>query len=530
LRIPAIMKRARKQAAPSQTAPEEAAMRRYSFPPVALASALAVLVLHLVTAGHYGIFRDELYYLACADHLDWGYVDQPPLSIAILWAWRAAFGDGAIALRIPPALGGALLVLLTAWIARELGGSRFAQSLAALAVAITPEYLGLASFYSMNAFDLVFWAILFLILIRLVVTEDARLWLAFGAVAGLGLQNKISLLFLGAGVAVAIALTPLRRQLATRWPWLGGVLAALIFAPHVLWQAAHGWPTREFMENAQRYKIAALSPLQFVSAQLLDMHPLNALLWLAGLMWLLFGREGRRFRAVGLVFVSVLAILIIQKSKPYYLAAAFPPLFAAGAIAIDARLGAARWPRLALFALLPVAGLVVAPLAIPLLPVESFIAYQRALGMAPGASGENHRVGPLPQHFADRFGWQEMTAAVARVYASLTPEERRDVIIVTGNYGEAGALNYYGRRLGLPPAVSQHNSFFLWGPGSGTGRLVIAVGMSVEDLAAGFESVTEAARLTSPYAMPYETADPILVCRGLKRPLADAWRSGKHFI
>jgi hypothetical protein len=298
----------------------------------------------------------------------------------------------------------------------------------------------------------------------------------------------------------------------------------------VLWQVANGWPTREFMANAQRYKIAASSPLQFLGAQLLNMHPLNAPLWIAGLVWLLLQREGRRFRALAIVFLTVFAILVAQKSKPYYLAAAFPPLFAAGAIAFDSALGARAWARALLFGLWPLAGLVTAPFATPLLPPDAFIAYMRALGRDPTPSGENQRMGTLPQHFADRFGWQEMTAAVARVYASLTPEERRDVVIVTGNYGEAGALNYYGRRLGLPAAVSQHNNCYLWGPGAGSGKVVITVGMSVEDVASSFESVSEAARLEPGYAMPYETRDPILICRGLKLPLADAWRQGKKYI
>jgi hypothetical protein len=505
-------------------------MGRPSFTPVALASALAVLALHLATATGYGVFRDEFYYLACADHLDWGYVDHPPLSIAVLWAWRRLFGDSLFALRVLPSICGAVLVLLASAMAREMGGRPFAQSLAALALAITPEYLGMASFYSMNAIDLVVWGLLLLVLVRLVATDQPRLWLLFGALAGLGLQNKISILFLGAGVGVAAVATPLRRHLATPWPWLGGLLAALFFAPHVFWQVSHGWPTREFMDNAQRYKIAAITPLQFMAAQLMNMHPLNAPLWISGLLWLLFHREGRRFRALGLVFLTVLAILVLQKSKPYYMAAAFPALFAAGAMAFDAALGARRWARAVAFTALPLAGLATAPFAVPLLPPETFIAYMQALDRGPTPSGENQRMGALPQHFADRFGWEEMAATVARVYASLPPEERRDAIIVTSNYGEAGAINYHGRHLGLPQAVSQHNNFYLWGPGPGSGQVVITVGMSKEDVEDTFTSVREAARLSSRYAMPYENSDPILVCRGLTLPLADAWRRGKRYI
>jgi hypothetical protein len=495
------------------------------------AVAVAHLLLHLATNGRYGIFRDEFYYLACADHLDWGYVDHPPLSIALLAAQRALLGDSVHALRVLPALAGAGLVLLAAVIAREMGGGRFAQGLTALCVAIVPQYLVVTGFYSMNAFDLLFWAAAALLAIRIVKTEDPRLWLALGAVTGLGLLNKISLLFFGLGLAVGVVLTPLRRQLLRPHPWLGGLLALALFAPHLLWQVRQDWPTREFIENATRYKIASLTPLQFLLAQLDEIHPFNLPVWLAGLGFLLFGREGRRFRVLGIVYLAALVAMAAQKSKPYYLGPAYPMLLAAGAVAIEGWTGARPWLRWrpALPAVLVAGGMLVAPLVVPLLPVEALIAYQRALGVR-NTPAERHEMGPLMQHFADRFGWEEMARTVASVYEALAPEERRAASIVTANYGEAGALRYYGRRLGLPPAVSQHNSFYLWGPGPGSGEVVIAVGIPAEDLREAFLSVTVGPRVESPYAMPYETRHPVLVCRGLKPPLEEAWRRGKHYI
>ena len=222
-----------------------------------------VVAVQLVTGPAYGLFRDELYYLACADHLAWGYVDQPPLSIAVLAAVRALLGDSLPALRLVPALLDGVLVLLAADLARTFGGGRFAQALAGLAVAVTPVFLAMCGFYSMNAFDLVFWSLAVLIVARIIAADDRRGWLPLGIVLGLGLENKISVLFLGAGLAVALVVTPLRRHLRRREPWLALAVALLLFVPHVVWQAQHGWPTREFIANATRYKNTALSPLDF---------------------------------------------------------------------------------------------------------------------------------------------------------------------------------------------------------------------------------------------------------------------------
>ncbi len=486
-------------------------------------------VLHLATAAMYPIFRDEFYYLACAERLAWGYVDHPPLSIALLAVLRLLFGASLWALRIAPALAGAALIVLAAQLARRLGGGAVAQTLATLAVAIAPQYLGIFGYYSMNALDLVCWSLLLLLVLRLEETGERRLWLGLGALLGLGLLNKLSVLFFIVGLAAALPFSRLRRDLRQREPWLGALLGAAIFLPHVLWQVANDWPTREFVRNAQEGKIVALAPGEFFLAQLPQIHPLNALLWVTGLGWVLASRRGRRFRTVGIVFLTAFAVMALQRSKPYYLGPAFPALLAAGAVAFEPWLATRRKLRWTVFALWTVAGLVVAPLAMPILPVERLLAYQRALGIEPGTD-ERHDMGPLPQFFADRFGWREMTAEVARVYHTLPEAERPHTLIVTANYGEAGALNHYGPALGLPRAASQHNNFYLWGPGELDGvTTVITVGMEAEGPGQVLSSVEPAGRVVAPYAMPYETRHPILVCRGWTVEPTEAWRRGRHY-
>jgi hypothetical protein len=372
----------------------------------------------------------------------------------------------------------------------------------------------------MNAFDLVFWAVAVLLLARLVRTDDVRLWRPLGLVVSLGLLNKISLLFFAFGLGVAVLATPLRRHLKRRELWEGVCLALLLFTPYVLWEIGHDWATLEFMRNATRYKNVALSPVAFATAQLTTLNPLNAPPWMLGLAWLLLGRTGRRFRALGIVFVATFVVLAVQNSKPYYLGPAFPVLLAAGALVVEGLSAVPRWRwvRPALLVLLVACGALTAPFAIPVLPVETFIRYQRALGFTPSA-GEKSRLGPLPQHFADRFGWQELTEEVARIHGALPEEERAHAEIVTRNYGEAGAIDYYGRRHHLPPARSPHNSYYFWGPGRERPSVMILVGGPTEEVASVFAQVDVAGRLESPYAMPFEVRWPIHVCREPTMPL-----------
>jgi len=493
--------------------------------------ALMHFLLHVLTNGNYGMFRDEFYYIACSDHLAWGYVDHPPLSIALLAGSRVVLGESVQAIRLLPALMGSLLVILTGLMTRELGGGRFAQIFAALCVMIVPIYLVVTGFFSMNAFDCVFWVLSFSIIIRIITTDNEKLWLLFGLAVGLGLLNKISILVFGCSVVAGLLFTPYRRYFRSKYFWMAGGIALLVFVPHILWQVANDWPTVEFISNAKRYKIAPLTPLQFLGGQIMGIHPLNAPIWLAGLLFLLFAKKGQPYRILGLTYAIAFAVLAIQRSKAYYLSPAYPALLAAGGWAIEALLHRRgwHWAKPILLGIVLIGGAATAPLVVPILPVETFIGYQKFLGVEPSAE-ETNPLGELPQYFADRFGWENMTATVASVYEGLSPEQQAECVIVTGNYGEAGAIDYFGPRYGLPPAISQHNSYYLWGPGDVSGNVMISVGISREDLENAFESVTEMATIVSPYAMPYENHMPVYLCVGLRVPLNEAWQRGKHYM
>ncbi len=496
-----------------------------------LALAGATFLLHLLTNRHYNFFRDEFYYMACGEHLAWGYVDHPPLVAVLAKLSRALFGDSLGGLRLLPALAGAATVWLAGRMARELGGGRYAQGLAALGALVAPVYLEGFTLFTMNAFDILAWSLILWTAIRILQGGSPRLWLVLGLIAGVGLLNKHSVLFLLAGLLAGVLLTPARRHLRTPWPWLGGALALAIFAPHLVWQAQHGWPTLEFMSNARRLKNAPIAPLQFVIAQATIMHPLTAPVWLAGLGWLLVARAGRACRALAWAYLFILAVFIATQAKPYYLCGFYPILLASGAVAIEAP-GRARlmgWVRAAVPVLWIAGGALLAPVVLPVLPPQRLERYLEKLHLR-APLNERHRPPRLTQTFADEFGWEQMVARVARAYQRLTPEERARCAIFASNYGEAGAIDFYGHTYGLPHAISGHNNYFLWGPGTRPIDIVITVGEDRDDVEKSFRDVTEVDRTRNEWCMPYEDDLPILVGRDPRAPLSELWPQTKKYI
>jgi hypothetical protein len=490
---------------------------------------LAVLVFFAATASGYGVFRDELYYMACARHLDWGYVDHPPLVALIARLVGVAFGDSWIALRMLSALAAAGTVALVGDLAGELGGGRWARVLAQVLTATAPVYLSLFSIYSMNGFDVLIWAGLARIAARILAGGSQRLWLTFGALAGVGLLNKIDVVLLGAGIVAGCSLAGRFDVFRSRWIWLGGALAAALFAPHVAWQFVNGWPTREFVANAQRVKITPLGPVGFVAKQFTMAGPVAFSMALSGLGWLLAARSSRMFRPLGWAALAVLVVLAASVAKPYYFAPALTVLFAAGGVALEGwTSGRFARPARAVTLVAAASILVAAPLVKPLLSADGYVRYAAALHVRPGTD-ENHRLGRLPQFFADMHGWRELAEAVAAVHADLPAEDRARACVYGQNYGEAGAIDTFGPALGLPPAISQHNSYFMWGPGSCTGAVVLLIGGDREDHVEHFDTVDAAGVFRCADCMPYESDLTIWVARGLTVPLADAWRASKHY-
>ena len=491
--------------------------------------AVFVLLFHLAFLPGYGVFRDELYYMACGRRAGWGYVDHPPLVGWVAWLVAHVTGESHLALRVVAALAMAATVWLAGRIARSLGGGPFAVALAGLATGLAPVALSLGSYYSMNAFDLLFWALIGLLLVRVLSGGSERLWLAFGAAAGVGLLNKISILYLGFGLVVGLVLARRWDVFRARLFWAGGFLAFAIFLPHLLWQQANGWPTLEFMSNARLHKMLPLSAPGFVKEALLQTAPM-AWLWVMGVAWLLLARASSRVRALGFTFMAVVGVLAFGGGKPYYLAAAYSLPFAAGAVALESwTIGRARLLRPALFVLMTGVALAVSPLGRPVLPVETFVRYAAALGQKPGTE-ERQALGRLPQFYADMQGWRAMAETVADVVRTLPPEDRAKACVFGQNYGEAGAIEYFARDLDLPPAISAHNSYWLWGPGPCLGEVLVVIGNRRERLDELFADVRPGGVTRCADCMPYENGRSIWVARGLKQPIATLWPRLKGFI
>ncbi len=494
--------------------------------------AAAKVLLHLAFVSQYGYFRDELYYLACGRHLAWGYVDFPPV-IGLLGAFvHGVLGDSLLAVRFLPILAGAGLVFVTGLIARELGGKRFAQCLAALCALVAPVLLGNHHFFGVNVFEQFLWVLGVYFFVRILRTEDVRLWLVFGAVAGIGLMTKLTFLFFGVSVLVGLVLTRHRKMLLTPWPWLGGVIAFVLFLPHVLWQIAHEWPTLKLTADYASGKTYAASLLEAAYMQVMSIHPLSVPIWLAGLWFLFRHGKGKGYRAVAWGFVFLAVAFTALNAKFYWLAPAHCAVLAAGACALEgiACKSGWQWLKAAYPVVLVIGGALTAPLALPILPPEQALAYHGILGGDAGIKHENVRTRGLPQHFADMFGWEELVELIAEVYEGIPEEDRAGCVILCGNYGQAGAVDLFGGTYGLPRAISTHNNYHLWGPGDAAGDVVIATGISEERLREVFGEVTAAATFTHPYCMPFENNKAIYVCREIKVDLRKAWADAGNYI
>jgi hypothetical protein len=411
--------------------------------------------------------------------------------------------------------------------ARRLGGGRFAQGLAALSFLIAPLYLRLGTFLNIPSFEVFYGSLLAYLLIVLLQQDRERLWPWIGVVTGLGLLNKHSMLLLGFALAAGLLLSPARKYFRSGWLWMGGAIALLIFLPNLAWQIANGFPTLEFLRNLNRDVMGQVSAADFLIGQVLYMHPLLLPVWLAGLWWYLFSARGKPYRALGWVFLVMLAVLLVAKSKVYYLASAFPMLMAAGAVVIErwTQRVHARWLRFTIPSLLAIGGIAFLPLALPILPIDTL---DRLIPrMTFGVIEDPFE---LTEHFHKEFGWENQAAVVARVYRGLSEADRDRASILAGNYGEAGAIDFFGPRYGLPESISGHHSYYVWGPGAATGELVIALGVPRDTLDEVFEEIEEVARIHHPEALPLEDDLPVYLCTNPRLPLSEAWPRLRRFV
>lgn len=485
----------------------------------------------IIFAGNYGLFRDEYYYIECSKHLAWGYVDQPPLSIFILWISRNLFGESLLAIRIFVYTISSATVFVSGITAKEIGGNKFAQTLAAVAVIFAGVVLGGGSYFSMNAFDVFLSTVMFYYLVKLLKTDNKKLWIPIGLMFGIGSMNKLTFLFLGFGLIIGLILTRNRKYFFTKELWIAGALAIIIFLPHIIWQFANDFPTIEFMRNAAERKNVSQNVIQFFIGSIMELNPSSILLLVSAFYFLFFNKDGKKFALIAVLYLTVFFVFVFNNGKPYYMGVLYPVILAAGAVGIERIIVTylKPWARYVLFILLLPGYLFAVPFAIPVLDVEDFIKYSEATGIKPSV-GERNQVGILPQFYADRFGWKEMVEDVATAYNQLSPEEKKKALVFGQNYGEASAVNYYRGLYNLPKAVSSHNSYWIWGvPKDYDGQVLIVIGSSLEDNREYFEDVRLAVKHHNKYGMPYENVD-IFICRKPKVDIHKAWPRLKNFI
>ena len=487
----------------------------------------------------YGYFRDEFYYIACGQHLAWGYVDHGPVVAVQARVGELLFGDSVFAIRIFSAFAGGIMVFLGGMVAWALGGLRSAQALAMLGLICCPQYIGTDGFLSMNSFEPMFWTASVLALILLLNGHSERFWWTMlGVIGGIGILNKPSMPMFLVAVLLGLLCTPQRRVLFTRWALVGIFIMLIIPLPYLLWQFQNHWPIAEFLHNGAVYhKNITLGPLAFFLAQFTNMQPVNALLWITGVIALLRGKSMQRGRWLGLAFIFFFTMAFLSHAKDYYLSPVYPAFFAAGAVAWEYRFRTSELVRRAsvfafplLEASLVITTAVVLPMASPVLKPETWVRYTLAMHL-PHDNTETVATGPLPQFFADRFGWQQEAGIVIAGYRSLSPQEQQQVCIFGNNYGEAASIDFFNRleHAGLPAAISGHNSYYLWGPHRCDPNVSIAViSDTPSEIALKYSSVTVLGHLDNPHAMPYEHKN-IYLLRNRRLDAPFRWSDEKHY-
>jgi hypothetical protein len=497
---------------------------------IVLCVAAVRLVLYGFAGPHYGYFRDELYYLACGEHPAWGYVDQPPLIAWVAWLLQHTIGTSLWALRLLPALAGTATIVVAGLLARELGGRRWAMFLASLAALMAPVSLALSHLFTMNAFDPLLWVVLAWLVVRIAKGGDERLWLAFGVLAGVTILNKYAILFWLSGLVVGVLCTRLRESLRRGWFWLGCVLAVVIALPNFVWQWRHQFPFLELMHNVRvSGRDIVLGPLPYLQAQAQMLGFVAALLVPFGLLFF-FSKQGRAFRALGWAYLIFLGEMMVLHGKMYYVAPVYPIMFAAGAVWME-RVTAGRmwvWAKPTLAVAMTVVCGIYAPTILPMLSVPHFLAYEHTMGIEQ-QKFEHMPEGVLPQLYADMFGWEGIAQRVGAYYQTLSPEEQKKTAIFANNYGDGGAIDFFGPKYGLPKAIGGHQNFWIWGPGDYTGESLIVLGEGHEE---NMQTKCASYSVIGTTEDPLSRRDewlPIYHCRGFKWNLQTVWPELKRW-
>jgi hypothetical protein len=486
-------------------------------------TALLTLALHLGGNGHYGFFRDELYFIICGFRPDVGYVDQPPL-VPLMAAFSQSFGISLFALRAIPAVFAALTTYIAARSAVEFGGGRFAIVIAALVTTFAPEMLAFGSRLSPDTVEMAVWPLIALLVYRITRGADRRWWLAVGTLVAFAFWAKYSVAFFAVGIVVGLLLTKERTTLRTPWFAAAVALGALLIAPNVWWQWHYHFPMLQLLHND--YDKFMLKWPPFPLQQIMIMSPLLSIVWLIGLGWL-FANPRTRFLAFA--YVAVVALMWAGDAKAYYPAPIYPYLIAAGAVPIERWTGVRHKWRVAIVAVIVAFAVPSTPFVLPVVPMTTYIRYQVVLGNLFHIKFhvQNTTNATPIQYYADMTGWPQLEQEVADLYNALPQADRAQASIYAHNFGEASAIDLYGAAHNLPPALSGNNNYWLWGTHGQSGRVMIDV--NGRELLTYYRSVKRVGTFYNPLAMPYENYLPIWILRDPKQPLSAIWPHLKNY-
>jgi hypothetical protein len=476
------------------------------------------LILHFLTNTIYEVHRDGLLYIELGKHLSWGFQSVPPLIAVFASLSRLLFGDTAFGINFFPAIIGAIALIIIGIMVKEMGGNKMAQFIALLAYLVSPAFLRSNSLFQPVSFDEFFWLLIAFLIFRLVKTEKPVYWIWIGVTAGVAFLNKYLVVFFLIGLVASILLTSQRKWLKSPYPYIGALIALLISLPNLIWQYRHNWPVVTHMRELTETQLVNVRIDVFLIEQLMMNIP-AVLIWIPGLIFILFNREGAKFRILGLTFIFTILLLIIFRGKPYYTLGLYPMLFAFGGVALVRWLhGKLAFARNTIIVITFITGILSLPISLPILNPEQFIRFTRIVGMENSQRWEEGEYHELPQDYADMIGWEELAKIVSDAYNSLTQTEKEQCTIFANNYGEAGAINFYGKKLGLPPAISFSDSYLYWAPDSIPGNCLIKVGES-DDVIEMYNDVRIAGRISTPHAREFGV--PVYLFKDPKSDFSD---------
>ncbi len=497
-------------------------------------STITFLLIYLATfTKGYGYFIDEFYYIACANNPAFGYVDHPPLAPLLLTVFQFLFGSSLYTIRILPALAETAAVFYTGILVKEIGGNKFAQFIAACSVAAMPVTIAFGTFYSMNAFEPLLAVLLLLVTVRMIKSENSKLWIQVGIIMGLGMMNKHTFGVFIIALLLSLIISGKWKLLFSKWFVIGGAIGLFIFLPNIIWQILNDFPSLEFYRNISVDKNVYTPPIDFAIGQVMYMSPSTAPIWLAGTFYFLFSKQFKDYRFLSVLFAGLFIFMMLSgTSRPDRLAFAYPAAFIGGALFFETNIlnFNLHWLKIPLVVFLFSGLLLSFPILLPHFSYNFSQNYTEWLGI--NTELEKGKKPPLHQILADRIGWEEKVELVVNAYNSLSDEDKKHTIIAASNYGQAGAIELFGKPYNLPPVACAHNNYYLWSKERVNGNILLQLDNddSFEGLSRLFEEVKIYPGIfKNDFVSDHENNLVVFICRYPKIPPKKMLEQSKNF-